>query len=205
MILPSFTPLGVVLCIFTTPNLLGLSDWQIAFRNEISGYVVYPARNNTELRVNLGFGQYPEDDVRGDIDTQKALVAKRCAHLRGEIPRLIDAMFEAADFYFGALAQIRMESWTKGRITLVGDAAYCPSPFTGQGTSLALIGAFVLAKELTRTPDDYAAAFTRCETRMLPFARQNQDMLDLERQGPIPDDLFDAAKNAIKIDDLWAA
>jgi 2-polyprenyl-6-methoxyphenol hydroxylase-like FAD-dependent oxidoreductase len=197
-------PLGVVLSIFTTPNLLALRDWQIAFRDETSGYVIYPARGNTELRVNLGFGQYPEDNVRGDVSTQKALVAKRCAHLQGNIPRLIEAMFETTDFYFGALAQIRMGSWTKGRVTLVGDAAYCPSPFTGQGTSLALIGAFVLAKELTRSPEDHASAFARCERRMLPFVRQNQDMLDLERQEPIPDNIFDTAKNAIKLDDLWA-
>jgi 2-polyprenyl-6-methoxyphenol hydroxylase-like FAD-dependent oxidoreductase len=113
-------------------------------------------------------------------------------------------MFETEDFYFGALAQIRMESWSRRRVTLVGDAAYCSSPFTGQGTSLALVGAFVLAKELTRSPNDYASAFARCERRMLPFVRQNQDMLNLEQKEPIPDDIFDAAKNAINLDDLWA-
>jgi 2-polyprenyl-6-methoxyphenol hydroxylase-like FAD-dependent oxidoreductase len=86
----------------------------------------------------------------------------------------------------GALAQVRMESWSKGRVTLAGDAAYCPSPFTGQGTSLALIGAFVLAKELARSPEDYAGAFARCELRMRPFMRQNQDMLSVERREPIP-------------------
>jgi 2-polyprenyl-6-methoxyphenol hydroxylase-like FAD-dependent oxidoreductase len=197
-------PLGVVLSIFTTANLLRLRDWQLAFRDETSGYVIYPARDNTELRVNLGFGLSPGDDVRGDAASQKALVAKRCAHLRGDIPRLIEAMLKAEDFYFGALAQVRMESWSKGRITLAGDAAYCPSPFTGQGTSLALVGAFVLAKELTRSPEDHAAAFSRCENRMRPFVRKNQDMLSLERRGPIPDEVFDTAKNAIDIADLLA-
>jgi 2-polyprenyl-6-methoxyphenol hydroxylase-like FAD-dependent oxidoreductase len=195
-------PLGIVLAIFTTPNVLNLQDWQIAFRDEVSGYVIYPARDNRELRVNLGFGQWPGDDVRGTVNSQKALVAKRCAHLRGDIPRLIESMFTAKDFYFGALAQVRMDTWSKGRITLVGDAAYCPSPFTGQGTSLALIGSFVLAKELTRTPDDLAGAFSRCERRMLPFARKNQDMLNIERREPIPDDIFDEAKTAINLDDL---
>ena len=97
-----------------------------------------------------------------------------------------------------------MPSWSSGRVALVGDAAYCPSPFTGQGTSLALIGAFVLAKELTRTPEDHAGAFARCEARMLPFVRQNQDMASVERKEPIPDDIFDRAKNAIAIDDLIA-
>ncbi|MGA2999359.1 hypothetical protein [Bradyrhizobium sp.] len=67
---------------------------------------------------------------------------------------------------------------------------------------MALIGAFVLAKELARSPENVTAAFDRSERRMLPFVRKNQDMLDLSRHGPIPDDVFDAAKNAIDIDDL---
>ena len=132
---PLTRPLGIALSIFTTPNLLDLRDWQHAFGDATSGDVIYPARGNTELRVNLGFGIGPEDDVHGDVATQKALVAKRCWHLRGDIPRLIEAMF------------------------------------TGQGTSLALIGAFVLAMELIRSPEDHAAAFARCEVRMRPCAR----------------------------------
>ena len=140
--------------------------------------------------------------MRGDVVAQKALIAKRCAHLRGDVPRLIEAMLAAKDFHFGALAQVRMESWSKGRVTLAGDAAYCPSPFAGQGTRLALIGAFVLAKELTRSPEDYAGAFARCEVRMRPFVRRNQDMLSVERREPIPDDILDQAKNATTLDDL---
>jgi 2-polyprenyl-6-methoxyphenol hydroxylase-like FAD-dependent oxidoreductase len=198
-------PLGVALAIFTTPNLLNLRDWQLAFRDATSGYVIYPARDNSELRVNLGFGLRPEDDPRGDIAAQKELVAKRCAHMGSEIPRLIEAMFATRDFYFGALAQVRMETWSRGRVALAGDAAYCPTPFTGQGTSLALIGAFVLARELTRTPKDHASAFARCEARMRPFVRKNQDMLSVERRAPIPDDVFDEAKNSIVIDDLMDA
>ena len=199
---PFIRPLGVALGIFTTPNLLNLVDWQLAFRDETSGYVIYPARGNAELRVNLGFGVEPEDDIRGSISAQKALVAKRCAHLGGDIPRLLAAMLAAEDFYFGDLAQVRLESWSKGRVALAGDAAYCPSPFSGQGTSLALVGAYVLARELTRTPEDYAAAFARCEARMRPYVRKNQDMVSVERRGQIPDDIFDEAKNAISIDDL---
>jgi 2-polyprenyl-6-methoxyphenol hydroxylase-like FAD-dependent oxidoreductase len=198
-------PLRVALAILTTPNLLNLRDWQLAFRDATSGYVIYPARDNTELRVNLGFGLSPEGDSRGDITTQKELVAERCAHLGGDVPRLVEAMRATKDFYFGVLAQVRMETWSRGRVALAGDAAYCPSPFTGQGTSLALIGAFVLAKELTRAPKDYASAFARCEARMRPFVRKNQDMVSIERREPIPDDLFDEAKNAIVIDDLLDA
>ncbi|HEY1545811.1 MAG TPA: FAD-dependent monooxygenase [Xanthobacteraceae bacterium] len=204
---PLTRQLGVALAIFTTPNLLNLTDWQVSFRDPQlgAGYVIYPARDNTELRINLGFGLKPGDPVRGDVVAQKALVASRCARLGGDIPRVIEAMHAAPDFYFGSLAQVRMESWSKGRVTLVGDAAYCPTPFTGQGTSLAMIGAFVLAKELAHNPDDPGSAFARCEERMRPFVRMNQDMLSLDRQGPIPDEVFDKAKNGIVIKDLIAA
>jgi len=46
-------PLGVGLAIYTAPNILDLRDWQLSYRDDISGYAIYPARNNRELRVNL--------------------------------------------------------------------------------------------------------------------------------------------------------
>jgi 2-polyprenyl-6-methoxyphenol hydroxylase-like FAD-dependent oxidoreductase len=95
-----------------------------------------------------------------------------------------------------------MPAWSKGRVCLVGDAAHCPSPFSGQGTSLALVGAFVLGRDLARTPQDHAAAFARYETRMRPFVLANQDMVSVERKAPIPQDVFDRAKNAIALEDL---
>ena len=85
------------------------------------------------------------------------------------------------------------------RVSLVGDAAYCPSPFTGQGTSLALIGAYVLAKELGRSPQEPENAFARYEQRMRPFVDMNQALLNLARKGPAPDDEFDRAKNGIDL------
>ena len=87
-------------------------------------------------------------------------------------------------------------------IILARDAGYCPSPFSGQGTSGALIGAFVLAPELARDPADPQAAFTRYEARMCPFVLMNQDMVSVERKEQIPDDVFERAKNGIVLDDL---
>jgi 2-polyprenyl-6-methoxyphenol hydroxylase-like FAD-dependent oxidoreductase len=196
-------PLGIGLVIYTAPNILNLRDWQLAFRDEISGYVIYPTRDNGELRVNLGFGMEWEEFKRGDMQAQKDLILQRCAHLRGDIPRLLAALRDVDDFYFGPLAQVRMAAWSRGRVTLSGDAAHCPSPFSGQGTSLALVGAFVLGRELARNAGDHATAFARYEARMRPFVLLNQDMVSVERQGPIPDDVFDHAKNGIKLDDLF--
>ncbi|MCE5293220.1 MAG: FAD-dependent monooxygenase [Chlamydiales bacterium] len=64
----------------------------------------------------------------------------------------------------------------KERVCLLGDAGYCPSPMSGQGTSLALIGAYVLAGELALAKGDYRVAFTRYEQEMRPFIQANQEL-----------------------------
>ena len=68
-----------------------------------------------------------------------------------------------------------METLAQGRVALVGDAAYCPSPLSGQGTSLALVGAYVLAAALASAPD-HRAALHHYDEVMLPFSRKNQDI-----------------------------
>src|SRR5262249_52811466 len=80
----------------------------------------------------------------------------------------------ASDWYFDKAAQIEMPRWSKDRVVLVGDAAYCASPMSGQGTSIALIGAHVLAGELATASGAYARAFAEFETVMRPFVEANQ-------------------------------
>ena len=195
-------PLGVVLALFSTPNLINLIDWQLGHREGGVGYVIYPSHDKRELRIGVGFA-LPEPAVsRSDTEKQRRLVASQCAHLKGEFPRFIDAMKVTDQFYYNELAQIRMPSWSKGRVVLAGDAAHCASPFSGQGTSLALVGAFVLVRELVRHWDHPAQAFAACEHRMRPYVNLNQALVDLTREGPTPDDLMTEAKNGIDLGDL---
>lgn len=90
-----------------------------------------------------------------------------------EVPRLLKAMRQAQDLYFDTVSQIRMPVWSSGRVALVGDAAYAPSFRSGQGTSLALVGAYVLAGELA-SHDDPVHAFAAYERRLRPFVEANQ-------------------------------
>ena len=154
------------------------------------------------MRVNLGFGLDSPEVWRRSVAAQKALVAARCAHLRWEIPRLIEAMWGAKDFYLGDIALVKMDGWSRGRVVLLGDAAYCPSPFSGQGTSLALVGAYVLARELRATPADPGRAFERYESRMQPYVELNQALADPNRKEPTPDEVMQKAKRGIVLDDL---
>jgi 2-polyprenyl-6-methoxyphenol hydroxylase-like FAD-dependent oxidoreductase len=80
----------------------------------------------------------------------------------------------ARTFYFDSVSQIRMPSWTLGRVALVGDAAACPSFLAGQGSALAMVEAYVLAAELTAS-SDHREAFARYEERLAPLLRSKQD------------------------------
>jgi 2-polyprenyl-6-methoxyphenol hydroxylase-like FAD-dependent oxidoreductase len=106
------------------------------------------------LRIGVSFGAPAQAVSRNDVDAQKRLVREACAHLKGDFPRFLGLMTETDQFYFNELAQIRMPSWSRGRVVLAGDAAHCASPFSGQGRSFGLVGAFVLASELARHRDD---------------------------------------------------
>ena len=195
-------PLGVVLALFSTPNLIGLDHWQLIHRDEGLGCVIYPSRDHQQLRVSVGFGADGLQVSRDDVLAQKAMVVSRSTGLGGMFRPLIDAMQDTGQFYFNELAQIHMPSWSQGRVVLAGDAAHCASPFSGQGTSLALVGALVLARELERTPADMARAFAAYEQRMRPFVDLNQALVDLERRGHVPDEQLTRAKHGIVLDDL---
>lgn len=92
----------------------------------------------------------------GDAGRQKQIYADLFRDAGWEVPRLVDGMLhapEADDFYNQTVGQVRMDRWSKGRVVLLGDAGYCPSPVSGVGTSLALVGSYVLAGEIARHLD----------------------------------------------------
>src|SRR2546421_385735 len=76
---------------------------------------------------------------RHNSSEQKQILARVYAGAGWEIPHLLTAMESAPDFYFDSISLIQLERWSRGRIALLGDAGYCPSPLSGQGTNLALV------------------------------------------------------------------
>ena len=109
------------------------------------------------------------------VAEQQALLRARLAGAGWETPAILDAMPQATTFYFDPVSQIRMPSWSRGRVALVGDAAACPSLLAGQGSALAMVEAYVLAAELARSNGDHVEAFTRYHERLAPFLRSKQD------------------------------
>lgn len=193
--------LGSYLSVFSQENFLGMDRWQTWINDGRDGGAVMTVRDNRELRIFLGFASDPIDYDYRDTEAQKRLVAERLTGLGWEVPNLIERMRTADDFYFDSMAQIKMDSWSQGRVVLLGDAAHCAAPLSGQGTSLALVGAYVLALELGRAAD-HAEAFLGYEKRMRPFVEANQELAHIDRQTIDPKesaDRLDAVKNLIDL------
>ncbi len=105
-------------------------------------------------------------------DEQRLVLRRTFADVGWEAPRILGAL-DDAPLYLDLVGQMRLPSWHTGRVVLVGDAAYCPSPLSGMGTSCALVGAYVLAGELAGH-DDPRRAFAAYETRMRPYVERAQ-------------------------------
>lgn len=110
-----------------------------------------------------------------EIDHQKLLLHNAFDGMSHEIDRWLDHANGATGFYFDSITQLELTSWSRGRVTLVGDAGYCPGPAVGGSTSLAVLGAYVLAGELGCADGDYPSALAAYERVMRePVLRSRQ-------------------------------
>ncbi|WP_017541614.1 FAD-dependent monooxygenase [Nocardiopsis halophila] len=127
------------------------------------------------------------DHDHRDLDAQKRILLDAFAgHRSWRIPELLDAARVDPGFYFTSASQIRMPTWHRGRVALVGDAGYSPAFLSGRGTSLALTGARFLAEGLQRYDTDHAAAFARYEARQRPYVAFAQGRVDGGRDRMLP-------------------
>ncbi|GGQ16733.1 2-polyprenyl-6-methoxyphenol hydroxylase-like FAD-dependent oxidoreductase [Actinomadura coerulea] len=173
------THLGTYLSVWTAPNFLGLDRWQVFHQVPGSswGGGVMSVRGNEEVRVYLGFeSERPIEYDHRDTAAQKKIMADALAGGGWVLPELVETMWDAADFHFDSMAQIHMDSWSSGRVVLLGDAGYCGSPLSGQGTSMALVGAYVLAGELKAAGGDHRAAFADYEKELRGYVAANQEL-----------------------------
>jgi 2-polyprenyl-6-methoxyphenol hydroxylase-like FAD-dependent oxidoreductase len=193
--------------IFTVPNFLDLDYWQTWHYGDSSMAGVYSARNNTEARAMLGF---MDPDLRidyRDTEAQFAELERRMADDGWVRPQLLEYMRTAPDFYFDEMSQIKMDRWAKGRVALVGDAGYCCSPLSGQGTSVALLGAYILAGELAAASQDgtvdHEAGFANYHSEFADYVKRNQWLVvdNIPGGAPIPQEVFDRIVGSITLKD----
>ena len=115
---------------------------------------------------------------RRPVEQQKVFWADRFQDAGWQVPRFIDGMAATSNFYSQEALQVRLDAWSRGRVVLLGDAAHCASPFSGMGVSGALVGAYVLAGEISRRPDDLPQALAAYDRTLRPFVETVQDGVD---------------------------
>jgi 2-polyprenyl-6-methoxyphenol hydroxylase-like FAD-dependent oxidoreductase len=115
-----------------------------------------------------------EASAPADLTGQKALLRARYGEGQWECPRILEELDHAQDLYFDRVSQIRMNAWSKGRVALVGDAAFCVSLVAGQGAALGMTAAYVLAGELAKAQGRGNEAFRTYEAVLRDFIASKQ-------------------------------
>ncbi|WP_055712494.1 FAD-dependent monooxygenase, partial [Streptomyces torulosus] len=168
--------LGFCFAAFTLRDTFGLSHETVLWNTPGRAAALYAAGDVAEVHALLALARpEPPFDLFRDPRAQRDLVAEVFADAGWRVPDILTAMRAADDLYFDGVSQIRMPSWSGGRVALVGDAAYAPSFLTGQGTSLALVGAYMLAASLSGR--DHAASFAAYEQTTREFVTVNQNQV----------------------------
>ncbi|GAA1040835.1 FAD-dependent monooxygenase [Streptomyces murinus] len=164
--------IGAYLGVLTLPNASDL-DGELLMHVGVGRTVgMYGAQHLGEARALFLFRSERELDYHHrDVPRQKDLLRGAFAGMHAEVDRWLDELDRTPAFYFDSITQLRMDTWSRGRVTLVGDAGYCPGAAVGGSTSLAVLGAYVLAGELARTDGDHERAFPAYERAMAEQVR----------------------------------
>jgi 2-polyprenyl-6-methoxyphenol hydroxylase-like FAD-dependent oxidoreductase len=169
--------MGYYIAVFTVPDFIHLGNTgryyvQLGRRVGCFGW------NDGTAKASFYFASKKLDYDRKDVEAQKQLLRETFAGMRWAVPQMLEMMDASPDFYFDSLSQVKMDGWSNGRVVLLGDAASCTSPMSGMGTSIAVVGAYVLAGEISKASGDFAGAFARYETTMRGFVSEAQKLAE---------------------------
>jgi 2-polyprenyl-6-methoxyphenol hydroxylase-like FAD-dependent oxidoreductase len=165
--------LGAYMAFFKIPRCPEDDLWACSV-NGIGGTMINLRPGGpTETTVLITF-RMDEPDSRATSALSRRDVLRTALVGRGTLAnRIVGELDAVQDFYFGPMSQVQASTWSKGRVVLLGDAAYCPTPFTGKGTALALVGAYILAGEI-KNRESHSAAFQAYEHLLRPYAERSQ-------------------------------
>lgn len=168
-----FRYLGAYMAFFTIPRRPGDDGWARSAMGK--GTLVFLRPGNDGQTTALV--TFLHDQRAGAATPDRKALLDEALQGRGALAeRVREDLGSVKDFYFGPMSQVQAARWSKGRFVLLGDAGYCPTPFTGEGTALALVGAYVLAGEIKRSAS-YAEAFDRYERLLRPYVERSHKTL----------------------------
>ncbi len=179
--------LGGYLSVVSVPKSL-------ARDGEMDGYfepdrvaMVYTADHLDDARAVFIFRpRTPLEYDHRDEPRQKSQLRAAFSGISADVDRWLEEVERTPTFYFDAITQLELTSWSRGRVTLVGDAGYCPGPAVGGSTSLAVYGAYVLAGEIAEAGGDHAAAFASYERTMMPSVLGSRSLARVNAKTIVP-------------------
>ncbi len=148
---------------------------------------IYTADHLGDARAVFLFRSKDELDYdHHDVLRQKELLHDAFAGMHDQVDSWLAEIERTPTFYFDSITQLRTDRWSRRRVTLVGDAGYCPGPAVGGSTSLAVLGAYVLAGELARADGDHLRAFAAYELQMREPVHRSRSFARGAAKGIIP-------------------
>jgi 2-polyprenyl-6-methoxyphenol hydroxylase-like FAD-dependent oxidoreductase len=165
--------LGITVAAFDVAGYRPRDERTVVMYTDVGFQVTRVATRDDVTMFLFTFG----DDGRAALateDEQKRFLRARLAHAGWETQSILEQMEGSTTFYFDRASQICMPSWTRGRVALIGDAAASVSLLAGQGSALAMVEAYVLAAELSRSKGHHLEAFARYEQLLGAFLRSKQ-------------------------------
>ncbi|WP_371525083.1 FAD-dependent monooxygenase [Streptomyces sp. NBC_01283] len=168
---------GIHMAYWFVPRVASDSNIRDTYMVPGGRQIMRRSHNATETQVYFVMREESAEATaihRAAIDHQQEFWADRFRDAGWQTERFIEGMRTSPFFYSQEIAQVRTDTWSKGRVVLAGDAAHCASPYSGMGISGGLVGAYVLAGEINRHSDDLPAALANYDRVLRPFVNEIQ-------------------------------
>ncbi|OBH40684.1 FAD-dependent monooxygenase [Mycobacterium mantenii] len=179
--------LGGYLAVLSAPKTMAESGEMVTHVGVGRLAAIYTADHLDDARAVFMFRSKEELDYdHRDALRQKELLRSAFAGMHDQVDSWLGELERTPTFYFDSITQLRTDRWSRRRVTLVGDAGYCPGPAVGGSTSLAVLGAYVLAGELAEADGDHLRAFAAYELQMHEPVHRSRTFARGAAKGIIP-------------------
>lgn len=167
---------GYYVSSFTIDNYLQKNNSFLSYTVPGKQVSIYMLPGNKLAALFIFTSSQKIDYKHRDVEKQKQILKKEFGNEGWECAPLLEELQTTSDFYFDSVSQIRMDQWSNDRVALLGDACDCPSLLSGQGSTLAMVGAYILAGELKEAQGNYKLAFENYQRIFKPLVDKKQEL-----------------------------
>jgi 2-polyprenyl-6-methoxyphenol hydroxylase-like FAD-dependent oxidoreductase len=172
---PVLKSTGLYISYFTIPRIATDTNWA-EWYNALGARVIMKRPDNEgTIRASFSFMSNEIGYERLPLEKQKEILKAKFVDAGWEANRILAELHKGTEIYFDNISQTFAPNWSKGRVAITGDAAFCPSPLSGMGASVSMVGAYVLTGELARN-NNYTEAFAAYDKAFRPYVSKIQKL-----------------------------